>query len=327
MHELPCVRYHYNYVLDADNNLIRKVDPSQKQNPRYSHYYNDENYMHHGKTSEKAIVVVHGLCDFPETWNYCLLKIQKMYPDYAIFVVSLPHNAGELNLQSLCVDTAMKSIVSDLHAIQNKYSKCIVIAHSFSCALMPQIALDGTLRQSDQLILIGPCFGSIASELSWSSLLIRGWKSYFESLISKYYDSIESCCDIIVPIYSYIEPDLNEQIKAFRGHTARVKLARSIAFDSVNSAISYGAYVYNGFAKAIFSNPKNLAPLLRNTYLVHLTRDTAVPSNPIQHIAILLDNATNRNNSLIKVESSHCGFLYNTDVMDTLLHSLRTIMI
>jgi hypothetical protein len=323
---LPCVRYHYNYVLDADNNLIREVNPFHKQNQKYSHYYNDDNYMRHGKTSEKAIVVVHGLCDFPETWNYCFLKLQEMYPNHAIFVVSLPHNAGELNLQSLYVDADKKSIISDLHAIQSKYNKCIVMAHSLGGALMTHIALDGVLRKNDQLILLGPCFGSIASEMSWSSLLIRGWEFYFESLISKYCDSIESCCNIIVPIYSYIDPDLNEQIEAFGGHTARVKLARSVAFDSINKSMSDGASAYNTFSRVIASNSANIAPLLCNICLVHLTQDAAVPAKPIKHIAGLLDKVMNRNNSLITVESSHCGFLYNTDTMDSLLHSLRIIM-
>lgn len=245
--ELPCVRYHYRYVIDKDkithkDKVTRQADTLQINEKRYNYYYNDNNYMHQPEGAKNAIIVIHGLQDSPESMNSLLQALKGKYPNYAIFLLSSPYNTGQLDERNLDTDLAKANIKSDFNAIAKIYPKPIIIAHSLGGGLIIDLAsevaevAEGALVGADKIILLAPCLGDIRMQWGWSEYLGIGFLYTWRSFLSKYYD-----VDKFIEDYT----GSTERIQYFKNRLDDLSLSRMSRFVDQAKTTKYCTTIFN----------------------------------------------------------------------------------
>lgn len=315
--ELPCVRYHYRYVIDKDkithkDKITRQADTLQINEKRYNYYYNDNNYMHQpmhqpiGATN--AIIVVHGFQDSPESMNSLLQALKGKYPNYAIFLLSSPYNTGQLDERNLDTDLAKANIKSDFNAIAKIYPKPIIIAHSLGGGLIIDLASEvaegaseGALVGADKIILLAPCLGDIRMQWGWPEYLGIGALYIWRSFLSKY-------CDIDKFIEDYTGS--TERIQHFKSRLDDLSLSRMSRFIDQGITTKYCASVFSKIVvKPTPANNKVDNPNQPNNTLNNLNNNVNNPNqtnntlnNLIQLNNIL--NNINQPNNVVQVNNT-----------------------
>jgi hypothetical protein len=348
--ELPCVRYHYRYVIDKDkvtnkDKVTRQADTVPINEKRYNYYYNDNNYMNQPIVSTNAIIVVHGFQDSPESMNSLLQALKGKYPNYAIFLLSSPYNAGQLDERNLDTDLAKANIKSDFNAIAKIYPRPIIIAHSLGGGLIIDLASEGALVDAAKVILLAPCLGDIRRQWGFSEYLRIGIPYTWRSFLSKYSD-----VDKFIENYT----GSTERIQHFKSRLDDLSLSRMSRFVDQGATTKYCASVFNKIVgsptpvnnKVNDPNnnpnnnvnnpnqannvvqPNNTDPIskLKNVYFVQFMLDMVVPSKPIMDMSKRIIDKLQRTNVYHTLNITHCGFLYNEADMQSLMQSVDIII-